>query len=221
MAFKSAKEVPGFSRPQEKFTGVLEEWEVSSGEKWKALDLIFNVNGDKKNLRLFGIDKIKDAEDGGLDIPDNTQIGIFDASLKKFGIDQQFDLEGDQVRYEPGIKGKTVTMNPTKIKTDAEGRKNAENWVVDGIEGMTPSQSQKPSTTQPGQSSVNMKGRWEEFLAEHLTTPTNKAGIIKLVTKINPSDREALNKSRDATLAELVKSGFLELNEKAQYSVKG
>ena len=80
-----------------------------------------------------------------------------------------------------------------------------------------------PSTVTPSAPKVDasaMTEKWKEFLAENLTTPTNEAGIIKLVNGKIPdaAARKPYSETRKAALTALVTEGFLN-NDEGKYSV--
>ena len=217
MVFLESEIVHVSLRPEEKFSAKLEE----IGMKTVGQDTKYRVGymafPEDKELIFFGIDKIQ-IVDNKVKPPDNTQIGKLDASLKKIGINLLYDLDGaGALKTEPGLIGKVLTMTPGRFKTDSEGRKSAQDWFVESIEGLSGSASSQPIAAP----TEKTRSLWETFLATNMTEPINAGGIIRLVNAKAPeSDRKVLNDTRTVMLAELVKSGFLTLDANGKYSIK-
>jgi len=217
MVFLESEIVHVSLRPEEKFSAKLEE----IGMKTVGQDTKYRVGymafPEDKELIFFGIDKIQ-IVDNKVKPPDNTPIGKLDASLKKIGINLLYDLDGTgALKTNPDLIGKVLTMTPGRFKTDSEGRKSAQDWYVESIEGLS-----GPASSQPiAAPTEKTRSLWETFLATNMTEPINAGGIIRLVNAKAPeSDRKVLNDTRTVMLAELVKSGFLTLDANGKYSIK-
>ena len=217
MVFLESEIVHVSLRPEEKFSAKLEE----IGMKTVGQDTKYRVGymafPEDKELIFFGIDKIQ-IVDNKVKPPDNTPIGKLDASLKKIGINLLYDLDGTgALKTNPDLIGKVLTMTPGRFKTDSEGRKSAQDWFVESIEGLSGSASSQPIAAP----TEKTRSLWETFLATNMTEPINAGGIIRLVNAKAPeSDRKVLNDTRTVMLAELVKSGFLTLDANGKYSIK-
>jgi len=217
MVFLESQIVHVSLRPEEKFSAKLEE----IGMKTVGQDTKYRVGymafPEDKELIFFGIDKIQ-IVDNKVKPPDNTPIGKLDASLKKIGINLLYDLDGTgALKTNPDLIGKVLTMTPGRFKTDSEGRKSAQDWFVESIEGLSGSASSQPIAAP----TEKTRSLWETFLATNMTEPINAGGIIRLVNAKAPeSDRKVLNDTRTVMLAELVKSGFLALDANGKYNIK-
>jgi len=220
MVFKEIKTVHVSLRPEEKFSAKLEEIgvkEIGQETKYRVGYMAFP---EDKELVFFGIDKLKDdkTQVEELEIPNNTPLGKLEASLRNIGIKLLIDLDGTgALKTNPDLIGKVLTMTPGRFKTDSEGRKSAQDWYVESIEGLSGSASSQPIAAP----TEKTRSLWETFLATNMTEPINAGGIIRLVNAKAPeSDRKVLNDTRTVMLAELVKSGFLTLDANGKYSIK-
>jgi len=217
MVFLESEIVHVSLRPEDRFSAKLEE----IGMKTVGQDTKYRVGymafPEDKELIFFGIDKIQ-IVDNKVKPPDNTPIGKLDASLKKIGINLLYDLDGTgALKTNPDLIGKVLTMTPGRFKTDSEGRKSAQDWYVESIEGLSGSASSQPIAAP----TEKTRSLWETFLATNMTEPINAGGIIRLVNAKAPeSDRKVLNDTRTVMLAELVKSGFLALDANGKYNIK-
>jgi len=217
MVFLESEIVHVSLRPEDRFSAKLEEIGMKTVGQDTKYQVGYMAFPEDKELIFFGIDKIQ-IVDNKVKPPDNTPIGKLDASLKKIGINLLYDVDGTgALKTNPDLIGKVLTMTPGRFKTDSEGRKSAQDWYVESIEGLSGSASSQPIAAP----TEKTRSLWETFLATNMTEPINAGGIIRLVNAKAPeSDRKVLNDTRTVMLAELVKSGFLTLDANGKYSIK-
>lgn len=198
-----------------------------------TLALVFeDADGEEKELWLWGLEKTgyrKDPKDGKLRLYNNTSTaaGRYLQSLKQAGIDWDVEPETGgiptKIGTRPDITGKinNMVIVETTENTKNDEKKTYLKWGLQSVEGVNPRTStspQQPAAPKVDASSMNEK--WKEFLAENLTTPTNEAGIIKLVNSKIPdaTARKPYSETRKAALTALVTEGFLS-NDEGKFSV--
>lgn len=211
------------------FTGKLLSQEVrtvgkSEKEAWVWS---FDIEGRDDSLDLVLWDVVpKKFPDGTERYNNKRNVGRMIQSILSWGI--SIDGEGKTFKFSPDLVGKTITLTPCDQReyTKDDEKKLGFNWEITAIQGMNKKGATgatppaKETAPAPKVDASSMTEKWKDFLAENLTTPTNEAGIIKLVNSRIPdaTARKPYSETRKAALTALVTEGFLN-NDEGKFSV--
>lgn len=220
--------------PKEGFTHKLEAVGLKEINGKKEVFLNFGTeekDGEEipRELVYFGLNFIKTESKDGKNLSDSFSLGKLRAAASRFGYRLFVDQDANKAWIcldaknmdGTSLVGKDLKMKLVREKVD--GDKVYRDFVIDEIIGIG-----KPGATPPAKETApaskidatSMTEKWKEFLAENLTSPTNEAGIIKLVNSKIPdaTARKPYSETRKAALTALVTEGFLN-NDEGKYSV--
>lgn len=189
---------------------------------------------DDKGMATYNL-TVKDepagkvGEDGKYIIPGYLDIGKIISSLQKVGVKSFVNIPNKVWRTEPDIIGQQIWIKclvTSKTKDNKEYKGLIEVTKL-GSETAKPKQPAQGKTTPPpakGALTPELQASWEKAIDEVLTEPLNEAGIQQAIKakypgKENEAFRKSLADVRAKALAAMTKSGKLEMDENAKYTI--